>query len=366
LQAGSFFDFGLTGWKPIPHLSSGMVVGLDIGGANIKASDGRHCSLSLAFPLWQKKDSLADAVTKVIARFQDVENIALTMTGELADCFETKREGVQFIVDAVKLASPQAQCSVYATNGEFLASEDAVKNWHAVAAANWFAIATLSANLAKLQNGLVIDIGSTTTDIIPIIAGRVASQGKNDLTRLLNSELAYTGVKRTPVCAIVDCVAVDEVPCPVAKEFFATAYDAYLVSGLVPEDVACHDSADGRPNTKIAAAQRLARMVCSDRDELGWATIESIADSIIAAQCDQITQAINTVIAANGLIEGDVVVSGSGAFLLKRIVSNHFSAWRSIDFSKLTGGQDHSDCAAAFAVAHLLQESVKRESAVIQ
>ena len=51
-------------------------------------------------------------------------------------------------------------------------------------------------------DALLIDVGSTTADVVPIVAGRVAATGRNDLERLQAGELVYTGVLRTNLAAI--------------------------------------------------------------------------------------------------------------------------------------------------------------------
>ena len=70
------------------------------------------------------------------------------------------------------------------------------------AAANWLALATLVARLVPDDVGLLIDVGTTTTDLIPLDHGRAAARGRTDTERLQNGELVYAGVRRTPVCAL--------------------------------------------------------------------------------------------------------------------------------------------------------------------
>ena len=126
------------------------------------------------------------------------------MTAELADCFATKREGVAFVLDAFGTAFPGVSPWVYGVNGQFLSVMEARQRPVAVAAANWRASADLVAR--TFSDALLIDVGSTTTDIIPILAGRVAVRGRTDPARLRSGELVYTGAVRTPLCAIVRSV----------------------------------------------------------------------------------------------------------------------------------------------------------------
>ena len=114
-----------------------------------------------------------------------------------------------------------------------------------VAAANWMATALAVAD--AYADALLIDVGSTTADVIPIAAGRVAATGHNDLERLLAGELVYTGVLRTNLAAIAPRVPIRGDWCPVASEYFAISADVHLVLGhLAPEAYDC-PTPDGRP-----------------------------------------------------------------------------------------------------------------------
>src|SRR5258708_22250709 len=114
--------------------------------------------------------------------------------------FRTKREGVAFVVDAVTAAFPSSRVRVFAVDGRFVDPDEARANPLAVAAANWSATATFVAR--EHPDALLIDIGTTTTDIIPIVGGIVAAKGRTDPERLASGELVYTGALRTPVEAI--------------------------------------------------------------------------------------------------------------------------------------------------------------------
>ena len=186
------------------------------------------------------------------------------MTAELSDAFRTKREGVAFVLDAAEdaLGDP----SVLTTAGELVPVEAARARPWDVAAANW--VATALAVAEEHPDALLIDVGSTTADVIPIVAGRVAASGRNDLERLLAGELVYTGVLRTNLAAIAPRVPVRGGWCPVASELFAISADVHLVLGhLAPEAYDC-PTPDGRPATVEFARERIARLVCSDAEQL--------------------------------------------------------------------------------------------------
>ena len=174
------------------------IVGLDIGGANLKASNGLDRSLSRPFAVWRHPDQLAAALADLLAEFPRPGGIAVTMTAELADCYRTKEEGVARILDAVTEASEGQELFIWQTGGEFVTVDEALELTPLVAAANWHALATWAARSLTEGTGLLIDIGSTTADIIPLAPGIPLPNGRTDTERLLSGELVYSGVRRTP------------------------------------------------------------------------------------------------------------------------------------------------------------------------
>lgn len=305
------------------QIRTGRVLGLDIGGANLKAADSSGNACGEVFEIWRAPGELADRLRELIGRFSPPDALAVTMTAELADCFATKAEGVAFIVAAVQEAAGATPVAVWSTAGEFVPPETATARPIAVAAANWHALATRAGQLASRDRALLVDIGSTTADIIPLKDGRPVPRGLTDFERLRHHELVYMGVRRTPLCAIAGNVPVRGRPCAVAAELFATAQDVYLLLGLVAEDPDdCH-TADGRPATIACAHDRIARMVCCDRDEIGLDEARAIAGSFAAAQENALLSAIDEVASREAGPVETVVISGSGEWLAARLVAAH-------------------------------------------
>ncbi|MFY9255343.1 MAG: hydantoinase/oxoprolinase family protein [Fuerstiella sp.] len=309
------------------------VLGLDIGGANIKASDADGRTASKPFAMWIRHAELCDVLQEWAANdlsaagMLPADMVALTMTAELADCFETKQQGVEFIVRAVEQAFPDLPVQVWMTSGEFADPDDAVMLTPLVAASNWHALATWAGRAIPNGPAVLIDVGSTTTDIIPLLDGQPVSQGLNDFERLCAGELVYTGVGRTPVCAIVQSVPIADQQCPIAAELFATSIDAYVIAEQVPEDPNCNDTADSRPLTREHSLNRLAHMLCCDASEIAEADVKLIAEHIIAVQVNSVAAAFErTLQHLDSLMQQEggrslsaepatVILSGSGAIL---------------------------------------------------
>lgn len=293
------------------------VTGWDIGGANLKAARLSAEGLQIAqqpFAIWQQREELVEALVHLSAQLGPALRAAVTITAELSDAFRTKREGITFVLEAMQSAMPTTELKVFGLDGRFHDPSIAYERPLLVAAANWLATALLMAH--DFADCLLVDIGSTTTDIIPIRGGQVLAEGCNDPERLVRGELLYTGALRTPICAMVQRVPLWGGWCPVAAELFATAQDVHLLLGHLPAEACTSPSADGRPVTPEFAAERLARVVCADVEMLSLEEIQAIASYIAAEQVNQIAEAMALVISGSD-VHGPVVAVGVGTFLVQ-------------------------------------------------
>lgn len=332
------------------------ILGLDIGGANLKAatSDGR--ALSVPFPLWKEPVRLLEALQDLMDRFADCQSVAVTMTGELADCFATKAEGVAFITQGVLEAwdGDADQCRFWSTAGRFVSAVEAIAHPLSIAAANWHALATQVGKEFAVNRGLLIDIGTTTTDIVPLENGGPRCRGMTDLSRLGSRELVYSGVRRTPLLAVAAEVPWQGEMIRVAAELFATTLDVFLLTGDLPENPHDIDTANGKPATVTAAYDRIARMLCGDRAEISLEEARALARYWCETQTQTIAEALRTVVSRiAGRVEM-LILSGSGAFLAHRAVQ-HVSDLDAaiVKFLATEWGEGLADSACAAAVARL-------------
>ncbi len=291
----------------------------DIGGANLKAADGRGWAKIVPFELWKFPDRLRSAMVALIEAAPPTQQIAVTMTGELCDCFATKADGVRYIVDAATAAGGSRDVAVYLVDGRLVSIEEARDSPHMAAASNWHALARFACRFVSGEVGLLVDIGSTTTDIIPLVDGEPRPKGWNDTDRLLTGELVYTGVGRTPICAITRLLPWRGQWCPVAAELFATSADAYVVLDYIPEQMDATTTADGRPLSKESARARLARMICADTSEFAAGDARQVAEHVQEAQLDDLDRALRQVIEHLVHSPQSVVIGGSGEFLAMRL-----------------------------------------------
>lgn len=339
------------------------VLGLDVGGAGIKAADDSGWAASRRFPLWQSPERLSTELMTLLDG-RPYARIALTMTGELCDCFETRADGVAAIIAAVQNAFPNSSIAVFQTTGDFASPASAIASPWATGAANWRALAEWCA--AKFPGrGLLIDIGSTTTDIIHIDHGLAVPQGTTDPDRLASGELVYQGVERTPICALLSDVRINGVNYRTMAELFATTIDAYLVLGAVADDESLRTTADGRPATRKWACERLARMIGSDRTRFSENDAIAFARQVESRQIETVGAGVNQVIATIRSPIDFVVVSGQGEFFARRVVNaNEQLCGAQIHSLAAELGPEISRAACAYTVAVLLKTRSDNSTAI--
>ena len=305
--------------------------GLDIGGANIKFATCSGVREEIPFPIWQNKNGLIIVLQDLANRLPSQSHIGITMTAELADCFATKPEGVRFVVEKVVTAFSNHQPPLfYRTDGRMCDAETAKSNWGLIAASNWHATACFVFSNQELLNpkgrefehssGFVIDVGSTTTDMIPVFERKPVNEKQSDIDRLTNGQLFYAGVGRTPICSLLDSVEFAFGTTAIARELFATTRDAFIWLGDIEENANCTSTADGRPATKLWSGQRLARLVCADRNELTEKQIDLIAVQTKAALVDKLANCLQKVIEANADLPLIFKTLGGGDWLIPTVV----------------------------------------------
>ena len=334
------------------------VVGLDIGGANLKAATADGDVVSSPFEIWRMPERLAGALWELLAKLPAADALAVTMTAELADCFRTKAEGVDFVLAATERVAGTRPVFVWSTAGRFVSPSEARCEPMRIAAGNWHALATWGARrFVPTGCGLLVDIGSTTTDIIPLRDGQPVATGLTDGDRLLSGELVYTGVRRTPLCAVASEIVFRGQPCRLAAELFATTLDVYLLLADIAEDDTDCLTSNGRPKTRIEAWHRMARMLCRDGDEFRMPDAVDAARQFSTVQQTTIVRALDQVLTRLECRPEFVIVSGTGSFLGRRVLATESQTSGagiiSLD-SELAPAVAESAC--AFAVATLFQQ----------
>lgn len=299
---------------------TGAVIGWDIGGAHVKAvwldSDGVvQSAVQLPCALWKGLDLLSAALRAVMATFDcDASRIrhVVTMTGELVDLFQSRQQGVEAIANCVRGQFPDAR--FYAADGQgprLLC--DVAGQETAVASMNWHASALSVAQ--GLPDVLVVDIGSTTTDVTACVKGRVMATGWTDAARMAQGSLLYSGVVRTPLMALGPRVSWQGRMHWLAAEYFATTADVYRLLGVLPAAHDMADTADGQDKSQLATMRRLARMVGHDIEDLPGSAWLDLARAFAAQQQEWMLAVCKQQLANQPQIQ-QMAGLGAGAFLL--------------------------------------------------
>jgi probable H4MPT-linked C1 transfer pathway protein len=313
------------------------VVGWDIGGAHAKACliDGGAIVDVAQWPcaLWRGLQELDAALDAALARWSrllsNAEQVvhAVTMSGEMVDLFATREEGVERIAGRLAQQLP-GRIVLYGGRAGWIEVADAAQRWTQIASANWFATAEHAARV--FGDGVLIDIGSTTVDLIAFRNGRVASESHSDHDRLRHGELVYSGVVRTPLCALARRVPFRGAEVNVMAEWFATTADVYRLTGELAAVHDQHPSADAQAKDLPGSRQRLARMIgldARDASEDDWLALarhwRSLQINEIAQQLGQLmAQAAKEHAAWDERPTPWVAVSaGCGSFLVDEVIA---------------------------------------------
>ncbi|MDP3395905.1 MAG: hydantoinase/oxoprolinase family protein [Methanoregula sp.] len=275
------------------------MIGIDVGGANLKIVNAKGAHIHYC-PLWEHAQ-----ITSILEQYvtSPDDPAAVVMSGELADSFSNKMEGISFIVDAVKRAFPRA--CFYGMDAKF--HHRAVPQ---LAAANWLASAACLCK--EYPDAVLLDIGSTTADIIPLACFE-SLPGLTDLLRLQKGYLIYTGMLRGNVATQLQFVLINGVKTPVSSEYFAASADAHLVLNHISPDQYSCDTPDKKEKTKAASLRRLARVVCADLEEIGKHGAMLVAEQFWDVQRKLICDQVRKVTAESGARQ--IIVAGIGAQL---------------------------------------------------
>jgi (4-(4-[2-(gamma-L-glutamylamino)ethyl]phenoxymethyl)furan-2-yl)methanamine synthase len=303
------------------------VFGWDVGGAHVKvcgmAGGEVQDVAQWACPLWLGLDRLDAVLLTARQRWPQLPGAqhAVTMTGEMVDLFAHREEGVQRITAHLAAALAPAALQVFAGDAGWCGAEQTARHWQAIASANWLATARHAAR-AVAGSGVLVDIGSTTTDLIAFGGGQVLTTARSDAERLASGELVYQGVVRTPLCALAARIAWRGRPLNVMNEFFATIADVYRLTGELDPAHDLHPSADNAAKDGPATRQRLARMIGLDGRDGSDADWLDFARAWRTCQLQELGGQLQRVLALHGLGRDSRLVSaGCGDFLLPELAA---------------------------------------------
>lgn len=303
-----------------------LTLGWDLGGAHLKAAlvdaDGRALRVfQQPCPLWRGSAHLEQAIAAVMAGLGDSPlRHTVTMTGELADIFPSRGEGVAHLTQLMADRLGDADLLIYAGRSGLVATHAVLEHLADIASANWHASAAFLA--ARGAQGLFIDVGSTTADLVVLHHGQLATRGYSDAERMRYDELVYTGAIRMPVMAVAQQLPFSGEWQRLAAEHFATMADVYRLTGELPESYDMADTADGGEKTPQASARRLARMVGRDLQDAPMPQWRQLAFAVRSQQLHLLQFAVERTL-SHALLddEAPLIGAGAGRFLVRELAS---------------------------------------------
>ncbi len=352
-------------------MDSKNILGIDIGGANTKAALIKFrnsevfesFSIIEYFPFWEKTlNDIPNMFVKIVENLiiknninlENVDFIAITITAELSDAFQTKKEGVLSILEALKQVFEIEKMFFVNSNNEFINFNQVESNPISISAANWVSTSLFLGNF--VPNCILIDAGSTTIDIIPILNSVPVAKGKNDIERLINHELIYTGGLRATIPSITHFVPYKEKMVRISFEKFALISDVHRILKNIYESEYINDTADNRSKSLNDCYARLARMICMDLDSISIEDLDSIAQYIYDKQIEIVLKEILEFVKGLTVRQPDFsrnprfVLTGLSADFLIRPALKKIGYEKILNYELLTNIPDQIS-SSAFAVA---------------
>ena len=335
-----------------------ITAGYDVGGAHLKvalAENGRTIAVrQIACPLWQGVDQIDAALAAVGDLAARADRHAATMTGELCEVFPDRASGVRAIVDRLQVLLG-ADLRIWMGMRGIGRADEARADPVSVASTNFLASAALVAR--ALPDALLVDMGSTTTDIVSVRGGAIAARGLTDGERLATGELVYSGMTRTDVSTVAQRGVLRGRTQRLAAGVFANMADVRRVLGVLPDDVDQHTTLDGRGKSATESVARFARCFGWDIEDAALDDWQAAARDIADQQEREIAGAIAQVLADAELpADAPIVAAGVGADVIAGIAAG--AQRKAIAFADVARAGDAcrtwaTRCAPAVAVALL-------------
>lgn len=356
-----------------------IVLGLDIGGANTKAAvlkfqdEKIEESVSYIeyFPFWEKTiPEIPEMLKRVVMNLTEqnssllinLDFIAVTITAELSDAFQTKREGLNTILNALDAVFDRQKLRFISTSNKFISFTEAQNNYSSISASNWVSTALFLGRFETIC--ILIDAGSTTVDLIPIFNSLPVSCGKTDIERLMNHELIYTGGLRATIPSITHHVPYLGKSIRVSFEKFALIADVHRILGNISGAEYINYTADNRSKSLDDCYARLSRIICMDIESISKEDLKKIAKFIYDKQimiiCREIEMFMDNLLTRFNEFDTNpkFIITGVAADFLIRNSLVNLGYKNIINYEEITQIPNRIS-SSAFAVAGALYYQVK-------
>lgn len=319
-------------------------LGIDIGGAHVKTV-GLCEQKKIIFVsqdkviLWKNTELLEKYFLKLNKLFGKIR-CGITMTGELCDFFKSRKHGVDKIIKTSK--SLKFKTYFFTNKKENFLRKS---KFSSIASMNWLATGKFLEK--KIKDALIIDFGSTTTDLIFIKNYKIRNKFFSDFDRINNNELVYTGLTRTPTPFLSNLIVIGKKKYNLASEFFSNTGDLYRIKKLLPPGVDLLDSADGKSKSFTNSLRRLARNLCLDYKKNNTKILEIVAEKLIEIQMNKIFKESKKLIKKNISSKNiPLIVCGIGKKIIQKYAKKN--DYKIIDFEDFLIGEKKMKLNASF------------------
>lgn len=344
-------------------MNNKILIGWDIGGANTKICvfDSNYNIIdtySENLKIWENFSNLRSLFTKVYNKYEtyEVSNF-ITITAESCDNFLERNDGILKIIELCK-NHMLGKNFYFSNDGNYIDYSAALLKPNKLFSTNWM----LSLNFLNLSRDIdvLIDIGSTTTDII--YKNMSVKDNVSDYQRLCNNTLVYVGVVRTPLSMLIDSVNYRNNLSPLINEVYATTGDIFNITKDIDFTNSHYRGADGKSFTRENSLIRLGRNIGFDynpNDEKYLVEIsKKIKREIIKKIFSCLTNRLD--IKLNNSIISSV---GEGNFLVKELCEKNNIIYKPIETIKndLLKKNIYQDVYKNFPSALVVLNSINKE-----
>ena len=295
-----------------------VYVGWDIGGANIKivALDENLnfiYSNKFCLPIGESFSQIKETISYCLASINQYDLFHLvTFTAESCDNFDNRSIAIKSLAKiCFKLLGKNLK--FYSHKNKYENFKYVINNPLMFASSNW--IPYRSFLIKKYKYDIAMDLGSTTTDIIPNKTYKKI--GISDFERINMGTLLYFGVERTPLSMLFNNVNINRKKIHLLNEFYAKSSDVFLISkDLLSSDV-ISKNCDGRSNSLDNCRKRLLRQFGLDLSQKNFGLSNKIVKAIKNDIIENIDNLVKRHIKKNKTAK--IFVTGQGEFLLKEL-----------------------------------------------
>ena len=308
-----------------------VYIGWDIGGANTKICvfDSNFNIIRVEcinINIWSNFIELNNLFNKISKDYSlDIISNYITITAESCDNFSDRKNGILSILKNCN-SFILGHKLFYTNQDRYIDFDSAKNNPEILYSTNWI---LTSKFVNKSDNiHLIIDIGSTTTDLI--YKNIDVEENINDHLRLINNTLLYAGVIRTPISMLLNKVSYFSKSIPLVNEVFSTTGDVFNLTNDINFEKLDYLGADNLEYSKENSFKRLARSIGLDYQKEMQSEIIKISHMIKKELANIIFKKIK-------LLYGDELKNitmssiGEGSFLAKHLAHEHKLNYFSID-----------------------------------